>query len=274
MYTLQSRGRLLVLDKPKVMGILNLTPDSFYKQSRAATDQVVEMAGQMLEQGATILDLGGQSSRPGSERICADQEGERVWPATEAVRAAFPDAWLSVDTYHAAVAEQAIRLGADIINDISAGDDDPEMLPLVAREQVPFIAMHKQGKPETMQQNPEYKDVTLEVLSYFREKKIQLESMGIYDWVLDPGFGFGKSLEHNYTLFQNLETFQLFDRPVLVGVSRKGMIQKVLGVDANHALNGTTALHMAALMKKASILRVHDVREATECITLFLKLES
>lgn len=272
-FTLNSKGRLLVIDKPLVMGILNATPDSFFEGSRVSADQVVDNAGEMLLQGATILDIGGQSTRPGAEQIGAEKEVERVIPAIEQVRKAFPDCWISVDTYHAPVAEMALNAGADIVNDVSAGDDDVDMLPLIAKMQVPYIAMHKKGRPETMQENPQYENVTTEVLQYFRDKKFQLEKKGIFDWIADPGFGFGKNLEHNYTLLNNLETFQILERPVLVGVSRKGMIQKALGVVAADALNGTTVLNTIALLKKASILRVHDVNEAMQCITLVNSLE-
>ncbi len=251
-----------------VMGILNATPDSFHESSRVSLQEVVDKAGNMLEQGAAILDIGGQSTRPGAEQVGAAIEAERCIPAIEAVRAAFPQCWISVDTYHASVASQALKVGANIVNDVSAGDDDTDMLPLVAQAKAPFIAMHKKGTPETMQLNPQYQNVVAEVLDYFIRKKAQFETIGIYDWVLDPGFGFGKSLEHNYRLMRNLESLSILDRPLLIGISRKGMIQKALNVDAEHALNGTSALHMYSLSRGAQILRVHDVKEAVECIKL------
>lgn len=255
------------------MGILNVTPDSFHKSSRVSGQELIDKAGQMLSEGAGILDIGGQSTRPGAAQIGAEIEAERVIPGIEALRKAFPACWLSIDTYHASVAENAVQAGADIINDVSAGDDDTSMLPLVGQLQVPYIAMHKKGKPEDMQENPSYENVVQEVLDYFVQKKRELEQYGIYDWVLDPGFGFGKSLTHNYSLLQHLETFQILDKPVLVGISRKGMIQKALNIDAAQALNGTTALNMAALLKKAQILRVHDVKEAVECVKLWQNLQ-
>lgn len=268
MHSLNAKGRLLLIEKPMVMGILNATPDSFHENSRVSLQEVVDKAGNMLDEGAAILDIGGQSTRPGAEQVGAAIEAERCIPAIESVRSAFPQCWISVDTYHAAVASQALEAGADIVNDVSAGDEDADMLPLVARAKAPFIAMHKKGTPETMQLNPHYQNVVSEVLDYFKHKKAQFETMGIYDWVLDPGFGFGKSLEHNYKLMRNLESLAILDRPIMVGISRKGMIQRALNVDAGGALNGTTALHMFALIKGATILRVHDVREATECIKL------
>jgi dihydropteroate synthase len=272
MYRLNSKGRVLIIDQPIVMGIMNATPDSFHEGSRVSLQEIVDVAGKMLNEGAQILDIGGQSTRPGAEQIGSVIEAERVIPAIESIRKTFPDCWISIDTYHAAVAKAAIEGGADIVNDVSAGDDDMGMIPLVSELRVPYIAMHKKGKPETMQQNPQYDDVLDEVLSYFVQKKAQLEHAEIMDWVLDLGFGFGKTLEQNFTLFKHLKDFQTFDRPILVGISRKGMIQKTLNVDANNALNGTTALHMAALLNGANILRVHDVMAAVECITLFKML--
>ncbi len=269
MYTLNSKGRLFVLDQPIIMGILNATNDSFFEKSRVDLTEIVDKAGLMLEQGASILDIGGQSTRPGAEQIGSTFEAERAIPAVEAVKKAFPEAWISIDTYHAQVANLAVLSGADMVNDISAGDDDPNMLTLIAKLQVPYIAMHKKGQPETMQHKPEYQNVVTEVVQYFLNKKKQLDSFGVYDWIIDPGFGFGKTTEHNYLLFKNISTFEIFNRPILIGISRKGMIQKALNISAENALNGTTALHMAGLIKGANILRVHDVKEAAECITLY-----
>lgn len=251
------------------MRILNATPDSFFSGSRINSDQAQEMAGQMLEAGALIIDIGGQSTRPGATEISATEEADRVLPVIEAVHSAFPDAFISIDTWYASVAKQAVQFGASAINDISSGDDDPEMLPLVGQLSVPYFAMHKQGKPATMQVNPSYTDVTNNVIDYFAQKQAQFKEHGIFDWVLDPGFGFGKTNEHNFQLLKNLKAFSIFDRPILAGVSRKGMIWKTLGITAGEALNGTTALNMAALMNGASILRVHDVKEAMECVRLY-----
>lgn len=261
------------LQFPLVMGILNATPDSFFEGSRIAVQSVVDAAGAMLDEGATILDIGGQSTRPGAVQIGATAEADRVVPAIEAVIAAFPQATISVDTYHASVAKVAIAAGATMVNDISAGDDDAEMLPLIAASGVTYIAMHKQGRPETMQNNPVYTNVVEEVLSYFTAKKSAFESLGICNWILDPGFGFGKTLEHNYSILANLHRFCEFGVPVLAGMSRKGMIQKALQVNADGALNGTTAANMVALQAGASILRVHDVKEAMQCVALWKLLQ-
>lgn len=273
MFILSSKGRLLVADKPLVMGILNTTPDSFFSESRVEKEHIVERAGAMIVEGATILDIGGQSTRPGAVQVDAKTEAERVLPAIEAVRQAYPEIWISVDTYYASVAKEAIALGADMVNDVSAGDDDVEMLNVVVAARVPFIAMHKKGLPETMQTKPQYENVVHDIMAYFRQKSEQFQSLGIYDWVLDPGFGFGKTFDHNYQIMAQLKSFHLFNRPVLIGISRKGMIQKALGVDASEALNGTTALHMLALQQGANILRVHDVKEAVQCIALTERIQ-
>lgn len=257
---------------PAVMGILNATPDSFHEGSRVNVSQAVDMAGNMLEQGALIIDIGGQSTRPGATEITAGEETERVLPVLQAVHAAFPHAIISVDTWYASVARVAVDAGAKIVNDISAGDDDPEMLPLIGKLGVAYIAMHKQGKPATMQHNPQYSHVTNDVLDYFARKQAIFREHGIYDWIIDPGFGFGKTVEHNFRLLHDLKAFGIFEKPVLAGISRKGMIWKTLGITSSEALNGTTALNMVALMNGASILRVHDVKEATECIRLFREL--
>ncbi|MBS3913821.1 MAG: dihydropteroate synthase [Bacteroidetes bacterium] len=272
--TLRSKGRLLELNQPLVMGIINATPDSFFEGSRnLISENALIHAEKMLADGADILDIGGQSTRPGATLVAQEEEISRVIPILKGIRNRFPDAWLSIDTFYAEVARQAVEEGADIINDISAGDFDANMLPLISEKKVIFVAMHKKGEPSNMQVNPSYLDVLDEIIRYFRSKKNQLESLGIYDWILDPGFGFGKSLEHNYTLIAGLNSLHLFDVPVLVGLSRKGMIQKLLGVTADTALNGTTAANMAALERGANILRVHDVLEARQCIDIFLKVQ-
>ena len=269
MFTLQSKGRILPINAPLVMGILNTTPDSFYPGSRVDASHVLDRAGSMIEEGAAILDIGGQSTRPGAKTVAPDEEAQRVLPAIELVRTHFPDIWISVHTYYASVARQAISAGADMVNDISAGEADVEMLRLIAGTGVPYIAMHKKAEPETMQDNPQYADVLAEVMDYFVARNKHFSDLGIHDWLLDPGFGFGKSLEHNFQLFAALESFTIFKKPVVVGISRKGMIWKTLNSYPEKALNGTTAMHMAALLKKANILRVHDVAEASECIRLF-----
>lgn len=271
-YSLQSRGKLLVLRQPIVMGIVNATPDSFYAGSRLETvEGVVEKATEMVRQGATIIDIGGMSTRPGSKAVSVTEEADRVLPTIEAVRKALPEIWLSVDTYRSAIARMAVAAGADIINDITAGDEDADMVETVASLKVIYVAMHKKGNPETMQNNPEYHDITSEVLDYFLEKMARFRSAGIHDVVVDPGFGFGKTTEHNYELLQSLSAFSILNAPVLVGVSRKSMVWKVLGCTPEEALNGTTVLHSAALSKGAAILRVHDVKQAVEAIALTTK---
>lgn len=271
--TLQSRGRLLDLSAPVVMGILNATPDSFYNKGRDSDlASLLQTAEQMLEAGATLLDLGGASTRPGAPISNADEELQRVLPVIQALTARFPGVWLSVDTYHAEVARQAVEAGASLINDVSSGDIDPEMLPTVARLRVPYIAMHMQGTPETMQQQPEYDEVVADVRDYLRGKCDLCRAHGIADVIVDPGFGFGKTTEHNFALLNNLHTFRMLGRPVLAGLSRKSMICKPLRIGPENALNGTTALHVIALQQGANILRVHDVKEAVEVIKLMKHL--
>lgn len=272
---LLSKEKKLSLHQPLIMGILNTTPDSFFKGSRVSKiQQAVDMAGNMLANGASIIDIGGQSTRPGSDRIGFAEELDRVAPVVRAIRAAFPEAWLSVDTYYSSVALACIGLGIDIVNDISAGDNDPKMFKTVFDSQVAYVAMHKKGMPETMQENPEYEDLMAEVLTYFTNKKAEYRKADFANWVIDPGFGFGKTTEHNFQLLNQLQKFRQFNKPILVGVSRKGMIWRTINKTAETALNGTTALHMCALERGANILRVHDVVEAKECIDLFLALKS
>lgn len=270
MYTLNCKGRLLTIDEPLVMGILNVTPDSFYSGSRVQqTDDIVQMAATMITEGASILDIGGQSTRPGSTRISAEKETARVVPAIEAIKQQFPAIFISIDTYYASVAEAAAAAGADIVNDISAGDMDAAMLSTVAGLHVPFITMHMQGNPDTMQQNPQYDNIAKEVVDYFIAKTAQCRDAGIVDIILDPGFGFGKTITHNFQLLKQLEALQIFQLPVLAGLSRKSTIWRTLNITADEALNGTTVLNTLALTKGANILRVHDVKEAEETIRLF-----
>lgn len=269
-FTLNCNGRLFTKDKPFVMGILNVTPDSFYTKGRNNSIQEhIDKAGEMLEHGAAILDVGGMSTRPRAAVITEDAELDRVLPVIEAINHHFPGSFISVDTYRARVAKHAVASGAAIINDISAGEMDAEMLSTVAALNVPYITMHMKGTPETMQQNPEYENIATEVLDYFILKIKQCNEVGIKDIILDPGFGFGKTIAHNYSLLKNLHVFNILGKPILAGISRKSMVYKLLQSDAEHALNGTTALHMLALQQGASILRVHDVIEARECIELF-----
>ena len=272
---LLSKEKKLSLTTPVIMGILHTTPDSFYGQSRVQTEQEsVDLAGAMIEAGAAIIDIGGQSTRPGSERVSFGEELERVAPVVRAIRRAFPEAWLSVDTYYSSVALACIGLGIDMINDIAAGDNDPKMFRTVFDNEVAYVAMHKKGNPETMQDDPHYDDLMGEILEYFNQKKQEYRKADFANWVIDPGFGFGKTTDHNFQLLNQLQKFRQFNKPLLVGISRKGMIWKTINGTPETALNGTTALHMAALDRGANILRVHDVKEAKECIDLFLALKA
>jgi dihydropteroate synthase len=266
-----SRGRVLDLSRPVVMGILNATPDSFYTRT---TDlgEILRMAERMLEEGAVILDIGGASSRPGAVNVPAQEESARILPVLAAISSRFPDAWISIDTFHASVAEGAIQAGAHIVNDISCARDE-DMLDTIAQHRVPYIAMHMQGTPRTMQEDPRYDDVVREVFDYLKNIVLRCKAAGIHELIIDPGFGFGKGVEHNYALLNNMATLRALGKPVLAGLSRKSMICKPLRVNPDKALNGTTALHMAALREGASILRVHDVREAIETIRLYHQLQ-
>ncbi len=275
MFTLNCNGRLLVVDKPLVMGILNITPDSFYSGSRfQEVGEVLQRAEQMLRDGATILDIGGQSTRPGSVKLEPAEELDRVIAPIEAVHRHFPEAFISVDTFYASVAEAAVKAGADLVNDISAGALDENMVPTVAGLQVPYVLMHMKGSPQTMQQEARYNDVTREVLDYLSVKKAELNNAGIKDLLIDPGFGFGKTVEHNFTLLRDLRVFSLLQTPLLLGISRKSFIWKTLGVGPADAmsLQGSTALHMSGLINGATVLRVHDVKEAAGVIRLYSSL--
>ncbi|GAB3429178.1 dihydropteroate synthase [Niabella aquatica] len=251
------------------MGILNINTDSFYAGSRYSNDaRLLNTAEQMLANGATILDIGGQSTRPGSEQAAPDTEMSKVVPAISAVVKKFPGAFISVDTFYSRVAKEAVAAGASIINDISAGNLDEHFLDTVAALHVPYILMHMQGTPQNMQQNPVYENVTREVLDFMIKKLALLRGKGMKDIIIDPGFGFGKSPEHNYSLLKNLGLFKMLDCPVLLGISRKAMIYRRLGTDASNALNGTSVLNTIGLLNGAHILRVHDVKEAAEAIKL------
>ena len=253
------------------MGILNVTPDSFFDGGRYTEDAaLLTQVEKMLHEGATLLDIGGASSRPGAAEVSEHEECQRVIPAIESIIRRFPDTLLSVDTWRANVAAEAIGAGAAIINDISGGNMDAAMPQTVAKQMAPYVLMHMQGTPNTMQQNPQYEDVVTEVLDFFIQKVKALQQAGVREIILDPGFGFGKSVAHNYTLLRHLHVFRaVLDLPVLAGISRKSMICKPLKVNPADALNGTTALHMVALQQGVSILRAHDVREAMEVIQLY-----
>ena len=268
--TLNAGGKLIDLSTPKVMGIINLTPDSFFADSRKQDiEAVLAQAGKMLNEGATFLDLGAYSSRPGAKDISAQQETDRLIPAVEAIAEIFPDAILSIDTFRSQVAEAAVKAGAHIINDISGGELDENMFGMVAKLQVPYILMHMKGTPQTMAQQAVYEDVFAEVFDYFSTKYHQLIKLGIKDVILDPGYGFAKKAEHSYELIKRLQDFNVLQLPLLVGISRKRMIYNELGITAEGALNGTTALNAIALTKGADILRVHDVKVAVEAVKIW-----
>ncbi|MBS1521179.1 MAG: dihydropteroate synthase [Bacteroidetes bacterium] len=270
--TINTGGKLIDLSVPKVMGIINITPDSFYAGSRKPLlNDALLQANKMLADGADFLDIGSYSSRPGAEDISEQEEIDRLLPVVELITANHPDAFISIDTFRAYVAEVAIRAGAHIINDISGGQLDENMFATVARLKVPYILMHMKGNPQNMTQRASYKDVFTEVLDYFAWRYHQLKQLGIHDVIIDPGFGFAKNADHNYTLMNRLNEFDVLGLPILVGVSRKRMVYGVTGGTADEALNGTTALNTIALTKGANILRVHDVKEAAEAIRIYLK---
>lgn len=271
--TLNCGGKLLSLDPPIVMGILNLTPDSFFDGGQyESKNDILAKAEKMLSEGADILDLGAMSSRPGADEISEQEELDRLLPAIEAILKKFPDSTISVDTYRSQVARQAITAGATMINDISGGQLDDQMFETVGELGVPYVLMHMKGTPQNMQKNPVYEDVALEVLDFFIEKTQQLRSYGAKDIILDPGFGFGKTIDHNYELLRKLHVFKILDWPILAGISRKSMIYKFLETTPQKALNGTSVLHYEALQQGAKILRVHDVKEAKETVKLWGKL--
>ena len=270
MFTLNCKGKLLTIEQPLVMGIINATPDSFYKGDLpAGLEEIVVQVGKMTSEGASIIDIGGQSTRPGSERISASEEIQRVIPVIDSILTTYPQTIISIDTYHSEVALAAIKAGASIVNDISAGSLDPEMIHCVSSLKVPYICMHMKGSPEHMQNNPTYDDLIKEVLDFFIDKIEQCKKAGIKDIIIDPGFGFGKTIQQNFILLKQLSVFKMLDKHILAGLSRKSMVYKTLNVDVTAALNGSTVLHTIALQQGASILRVHDVKEAKEAVTLF-----
>ena len=251
------------------MGVLNITDDSFYDGGRFTDkEKMLAHARKMLEEGAVIIDVGGQSTRPGAKRVDEKTEAERVIPALQLLKNKFPDTVFSVDTFYGSVAEAAIKEGASIINDISGGTMDEKMFEVILAYKVPYVLMHIQGTPETMQKNPSYKNVTVEVMDYFTERIALLRSLGVNDIIIDPGFGFGKTMEHNYDLLAHLELFRIFELPILCGLSRKSMVTRTLNISPKDALNGTTVVNTIALMKGVSILRVHDVKEAVEAVKI------
>ena len=274
MQTINCKGTLIDLVRPRVMGIINVTPDSFYDGGATTLEhQIIKQATQMLDQGATILDVGGYSSRPGATDISEQQEIDRVIPAIKAIIEAFPKALISIDSFRSNVVKQAVKAGACIANDISAGKLDPKMIETIGDLQIPYCMMHMRGTPQTMKSLKDYKNITKEVLFYFSERVAAARAYNINDIIIDPGFGFAKTTHQNFELLNHLELFESLDIPLLAGVSRKSMVYETLDITPKQALNGTTALHMVALQKGASILRVHDVQPAIECIKLFEQLD-
>ena len=275
MHTLNLRGKLYSLCEPKIMGILNVTPDSFYAESRTSDEEhIAARVQQLMDDGADMIDIGGYSSRPGADDVSPEEDMNRLRRGLRVVRRLYPEVPISVDTFRADVARMCVEEeGADIINDISGGMMDRQMFRTVARLGVPYILMHMQGTPDTMQQAPHYDNLRREVMLYFAERIDRLCQMGAKDIIVDPGFGFGKTLEHNYELFQHLDDFNLFNLPLLVGISRKSMIYKLLDGTPQTSLNGTTVLNTIALMKGAHILRVHDVKEAVEAKRIVMKMK-
>lgn len=275
MHTLNLRGKLYSLCEPKIMGILNVTPDSFYAESRTSDEEhIAARVQQLMDDGADMIDIGGYSARPGADDVSPEEEMNRLRRGLRVVRHLYPEVPISVDTFRADVARMCVEEeGADIINDISGGMMDRQMFRTVARLGVPYILMHMQGTPDTMQQAPHYDNLRREVMLYFAERIDRLCQMGAKDIIVDPGFGFGKTLEHNYELFHHLDDFNLFNLPLLVGISRKSMIYKLLGGTPQTSLNGTTVLNTIALMKGAHILRVHDVKEAVEAKRIVMKMK-
>ncbi|QCK16472.1 dihydropteroate synthase [Mangrovivirga cuniculi] len=267
--TLNIKGKLFELSSPIVMGIINLTSDSFYKDSRTDESSLLEKAGKMISEGAKILDLGAYSTRPGAPDVPLDLEMQRIESAIKILKAHYPDTILSIDTFRSEVASRSLNLGADIINDVSGGDADENMHDVIKEKNAPYIVMHMRGTPQTMKSLTDYENVTREVCYSLAEKVKNLRESGVTDIIIDPGFGFAKTLEQNYEMLKNLAYFKEIGVPLLVGVSRKSMIHKPLGINADSALNGTTAINMVALERGANILRVHDVKEAVECVKLF-----
>jgi dihydropteroate synthase len=271
--TINCKGQLIDLSMPKVMGILNLTPNSFFDGGKYKNEgEIIAQVQKMLSEGATFIDIGAYSSKPNAEFVSVEEEIARILPIVKLLMTNFPHILISIDTFRSEVAEACIQKGAALINDISAGKLDDNMLGIIAKYKVPYIMMHMRGTPQTMQSLTEYEDVVKEMLFYFSERIVVARSLGINDLIIDPGFGFAKTLEQNYEVLRKMELLQQLELPILAGISRKSMIYKVLNSNAKEALNGTTVLNTFSLLKGANILRVHDVKEAMECITLFNKI--
>ena len=272
--TVNCKGKLISLESPKIMGILNVTPDSFYDGGKFTEEKtLLNQTEKMLQEGATFIDLGAYSSRPGAKDISEEEELRRIEPMVSAILSRFPGVLLSIDTFRSSIARHCLEAGASMINDISGGDLDPQMMKTVAEWKAPYIMMHMKGTPQTMTKQTTYSDLLTDIRFTLSEKIADARKLKINDIILDPGFGFSKTLTQNFKILKHLDLFQIFEVPVLVGLSRKSMIYKTLGTDADNALNGTTALNMYALKQGANILRVHDVKEAKECIQLFNEIK-
>ena len=273
--TINIKGNLLNFSVPKIMGILNVTPDSFFDGGKYSTsDKILKQVEKMINSGADIIDVGGYSSRPGASDISINEELSRVIPVIKLIRKKFPNSLISIDTFRSKVANESIISGADIINDISGGSLDPKMFKTAAKLKVPYILMHMKGNPRNMMKNSNYSEITYEVSKYFSEKIEKARIEGINDLIIDPGFGFSKTIEQNYELLNNLDFLKQFQKPILVGVSRKSMIYKIINSSAENALNGTSILHTILLLKGANILRTHDVKETFECIKIINQLKT
>jgi dihydropteroate synthase len=273
MFTLNCRGKMVAATQPLIMGIINVTPDSFYDGSRCDdADAVFRQTERMLKEGADIIDIGAQSTRPNSQLISVDEELSRLAGIVDVVTDKFPEAIFSIDTFYSRVASICVAAGASMINDVSGGQMDNDMISLAAQLHVPYVCMHMRGTPQTMQQLNDYDDVTKAVIDYFIIKTEECKAAGVHDVIIDPGFGFSKNIRQNFELLNNLDMLKMLNRPILVGLSRKSTIYKTLGVTADEALNGTTVMNTIALMKGAAILRVHDVKDAKECVTLYTQL--
>ena len=273
--TIKIKGELINFSVPKIMGILNVTPDSFFDGGKYdSNDKILKQTEKMIISGADIIDVGGYSSRPGASDISIDEELNRVIPVIKLIRKKFPNSLISIDTFRSKVANESIITGANIINDISGGSLDPEMFNTVAKLKVPYILMHMKGNPRNMMKNSNYSDITYEICKYFSEKIELAKTKGINDLIIDPGFGFSKTTEQNYELLNNLDFLKQFQKPILVGVSRKSMIYTILNSKPENALNGTSILHTISLLKGANILRTHDVREACECVKIINQLKT
>jgi len=273
--TINCKGHLIDLNSPKIMGILNITPDSFYDGGMYKDEKsILKQVEKMLTEGATFIDIGAYSSRPGATNISEDEELQRITPIVTLLIKNFPNVLLSIDTFRSKIADECLKIGAALINDISAGKLDANILATVATHRAPYIGMHMKGTPKTMQQKTKYKDLIPEILHYFSERIATERALGILDVIIDPGFGFAKTTQQNYEILQNLNLFKTLNVPILAGLSRKSMIYKTLDTNATNALNGTTALHMIALNNGANILRVHDVKEANECLKLYKELNN